>query len=65
MKYLTKFLKTGRKFWVNFMFNYSRTFHVKYYKNVRSEICNNFEEHVENISGYRNIVKNLRKFKTF
>ncbi len=47
------------------MYTYSWNFRVKYYKNVGGEICNNFKEHVENISGYGNIVKNLRKFRTF
>ncbi len=45
------------------MYNYSWNFCVKYYENFGGEICNNFKEHIENISGYRNIVKNLRKSK--
>ncbi len=58
------FWKIRRKCWVNFTYNYSWNFPVKYYKNFGVEICDNFKEHVENISGYGNIVKNLRKFKT-
>ncbi len=45
--------------------NYSWNFLVKLYKNFGGEICNNFKEHVKNILGYGNIVKNLQKFKTF
>ncbi len=41
------------------MYNYSWNFLVKYYKNFEGEICNNFKEH-ENVSGYGNVVKNLR-----
>ncbi len=47
------------------MYNYFWNFHVKYYKTFGGEICNNFKEHVKNISGYGNIVKNLQKFNTF
>ncbi len=47
------------------MYNYSWNSCVKYYKNFGGEISNNFKEHVENISGHENIVKNLQKFKTF
>ncbi len=43
---------------------YVQLFVKFYYKNFEGEICNNFKEHVENISRYGNIVKNLRK-KTF
>ncbi len=42
-----------------FRYNYSWNFRVKYYKNFGDEIGNNFKEHVENIPGYGNIVKNL------
>ncbi len=37
----------------------------KILKKFGIEICNNFKEHVKNISCYGNIVKNLRKFKIF
>ncbi len=47
------------------MYNYLGNLRIKYYKNVVSEICNNFKEHVENISGYGNIVKNLQKWRPF
>ncbi len=47
------------------MYNHSWNFRVKYYKNFGGEVCNNFKERVEKISGYGNIIKNLRKFKTF
>ncbi len=63
MKNLMKFLKNPQKMLGKFYVqNYLWNFRVKYYKNFWGEICNNFKEHVQNISAYGNIVKNLRKF---
>ncbi len=58
MKLLKNLQKMLGKFYVQLFVKFSR-------KKFWDEICNNFKENVENISVYGNIVKDLRKFKTF